>query len=152
MCCSSAGCRCHLWSFKHTAHRNSSNVSLSLLYNKTECHSSNRGTFPYNAPCSLTYWHNKILANIVVQSVCAFVLIQSIFVFRHPTFKELLAAGIHSSSFFICQNSPLPSLYLLLFPTMLNCCDTVALERLVLKYSFLMTNEHVDRFLSLAGH
>lgn len=47
-----------------------SNVSLSLLYNKTECHSSNRGTFPHNAPCSLTYWHNKILAAALWCSRC----------------------------------------------------------------------------------
>lgn len=147
MCCSSAGCRCHLWPFKHPAHRNSSNVSLSLFYNKTECHSSNRGTFPHNAPCSLTYWHNKIWCSRCVR-LCWY---KAFLFFAIPLLKSCLLQE-YIPPLFICQNSPPPSLYLLLFPTMLNCCDTVALERLVLKYSFLMTNEHVDRFLSLAGH
>ncbi len=99
---------------------------------------SNRGTFPHNAPCSLTYWHNKILATTLWCSRCVRLCWYKAFLFFAIPLLKSCWLQEYNPPLFICQNSPPPSLYLLPFPTMLNCCDTVALERLVLKYSFLM--------------
>lgn len=112
-CCFSVGTkrcsqgRCHHCPFNHPASSNGSIVSPSLLYNKTKWSSGNRGTFSHNAPCSLTYWHNKILAAAQWCSRCVCVCADTKhFCFSPSPFKELLAAGIHSSSFYL---SELPS-------------------------------------------
>jgi len=100
--------RCHRCLFKHPASSNSSIVSLSLCYttglNATQAiEALSPIMLPVLWPTDTTkYWQQRSGAVVV----CAFVLIQSIFVFRHPPFKELLAAGIHSSSFYL---SELPS-------------------------------------------
>lgn len=127
--------RCLHCLFKHPASSNSSIISQSLL--------------------SDLLTQQNIGSSAVVQSLCVRLCWYKAFLFFATPPPPLLKScwlQEYILPLFICQNSPPPSLHLLLFPTMLNCCDTVALERLVLKYFFLMTNEHVDRFLSLAGH
>lgn len=135
--------RCHRCPFNHW-----SCLFLSLALSCSICHPSIRGTFSHNALCSRTYWQVKILA--AVQScVCMRVCADP----KHfCSFKMSCWLKECIPSVFICQDSLPASFHLLLLPDLVNCCDTVALESLVLKYSCLMTNEHVDRFLSLAGH
>jgi len=149
--------RCHRCLFKHPASSNSSIVSLSLCYttglNATQAiEALSPIMLPVLWPTDTTkYWQQR--SSAVVQSLCVRLCWYKAFLFfaNPPPLKSCWLQE-YILPLFICQNSPPSSLLLLLFPTMLNCCDTVALERLVLKYSFLMTNEHVDRFLSLAGH
>lgn len=107
MCCSPAGCRCHLWAFNHPVSSNGSIISLCLCYTtRLNATQATEALSPIMLPVlwptdTTKYWQQRCGA--VGVCVCADT---KHFCFSPSPFKELLAAGIHSSSFYL---SELPS-------------------------------------------